>query len=229
MYELNAPINVARMRAIATGHSQTLERWEDGPNGRRSSGQPLIDEATGAPVRIYDCLFDTGRDGRPELHGVRIVSHEAPELAPYTEVTFDDLAARVRPARNGAKGIEVSFLRHRHPPRRRRDDRLDAAGAQGERRRNGGRLMAAPARPRARVQVRTAALLDELVLTCRAASCVEQWTPAPIGDDSGDGVVQLSLERCPACGSSVWEVTQVQVAPSRVRRQRARTHRSSRS
>lgn len=72
--------------------------------------------------------------------------------------------------------------------------------------------MAAPARPRARVQVRTAALLDELVLTCRAASCVEQWTPAPIGDDSGDGVVQLSLERCPACGSSTWEVTQVQVA-----------------
>ena len=36
MYELNAPINVARMSAIATGHSQTLERWEDGPNGRRS-------------------------------------------------------------------------------------------------------------------------------------------------------------------------------------------------
>ena len=109
MYELNAPINEARMKAIATGHSQTLERWEDGPNGRRSSGQPLIDEATGAPVRIYDCLFDTGRDGRPELHGVRIVSHEAPELAPYSEVTFDDLSARVRPARNGAKGIEVSF------------------------------------------------------------------------------------------------------------------------
>ncbi|MDD7917993.1 hypothetical protein [Actinomycetospora callitridis] len=109
MYELNAPLNETRMKAIATGHSQTLERWEDGPNGRRSSGQPLIDEATGAPVRIYDCLFDTGRDGRPELHGVRIVSHEAPELAPYTEVTFDDLSARVRPARNGAKGIEVSF------------------------------------------------------------------------------------------------------------------------
>ena len=109
MYELNAPINEARMTAIATGHNQTLERWEDGPNGRRSSGQPLIDEATGAPVRIYDCLFDTGRDGRPELHGVRIVSHEAPELPPYSEVTFDDLSARVRPARNGAKGIEVSF------------------------------------------------------------------------------------------------------------------------
>lgn len=60
-------------------------------------------------MRIYDCLFDTGRDGRPELHGVRIVSHEAPELAPYTDVTFDDLSARVRPARNGAEGIEVSF------------------------------------------------------------------------------------------------------------------------
>ena len=82
MFELNAPINEARMKAIATGHAQTLERWEDGPNGRRSTGQPLIDEATGAPVRIYDCLFPTGRDGRHELHGVRIVSHEAPELAP---------------------------------------------------------------------------------------------------------------------------------------------------
>ena len=144
MYELNAPINVARMKAIATGHSQTLERWEDGPNGRRSSGQPLIDEATGAPVRIYDCLFDTGRDGRPELHGVRIVSHEAPELAPYTEV---DLRRPLRPRAPGAQrrqGHRGVLLRHRHPPRR---HRWCPSGPQDRRRRDGGGLMAAPARP----------------------------------------------------------------------------------
>lgn len=78
--------------------------------------------------------------------------------------------------------------------------------------------MAAP------VQVRTAAVLDELVLTCRAQGCTEQWEPAPIPNGAGDGVVQLSVERCPACGSSCWEVTAVSVAgsPSRLRRRRAR-------
>jgi len=109
MYELNAPINTSRMKAVATGYSQTLERWEDGPKGRRSTGLPLLDEASGAPVRIHDVMLPTGRDGRLELHGVRVVSHEAPELEPYTEVELEVLNARVRPARNGAKGIEVSF------------------------------------------------------------------------------------------------------------------------
>lgn len=77
--------------------------------------------------------------------------------------------------------------------------------------------MAAP------VQVRALALLDELVLTCRALGCVEQWSPRPFGD-AADDVVQLSMERCPACGSSAWEVTQVQIAgsPSRARRRMSR-------
>ena len=73
-------------------------------------------------------------------------------------------------------------------------------------------------------RVATLALLDELILTCRGRGCVEQWAPAPITSDGGDGTVQLSRERCPACGSSCWEVTAVQVAgsPSRVRRRRGR-------
>ncbi len=78
--------------------------------------------------------------------------------------------------------------------------------------------MSAPTR------VQTMALLDELVLTCRGLGCVEQWTPAPIRTDGRDGVVQLSMERCPACGSSCWEVTAVQIAgsPVRARRRTAR-------
>lgn len=92
--------------------------------------------------------------------------------------------------------------------------------------------MAAP-RPAARTRVQTLALLDELVLTCRSADCVEQWSPAPITTDGGDGVVQLSAERCPGCGSSCWEVTAVQVASSpsaHARRHRGgRSHRSSHS
>ncbi len=80
--------------------------------------------------------------------------------------------------------------------------------------------MSTPIRTRAQTRVQTMALLDELVLTCRGLDCVEQWTPAPVTTDSGDGVVQLSTERCPACGSSCWEVTAVQVAgsPTRARR-----------
>lgn len=109
MFEFNAPIDTDQLQAIATGHAQTMERWEDTPQGRRSSGQPLIDEATGAPVRIYDVMLPTGRDGRHELHGVRITSHEAPELTPYSSVELPGLRAKVRQARNGAKGVDVSF------------------------------------------------------------------------------------------------------------------------
>lgn len=109
MFEFNAPIDTSQMQAIATGHAQTMERWEDGPNGRRSTRQPLVDEATGAPVRIYDVMLPTGREGRHELHGVRIISHEAPELTPYAPVELPGLTARVRGARNGAKGVDVAF------------------------------------------------------------------------------------------------------------------------
>jgi hypothetical protein len=109
MFEFNAPIDTNQMQAVATGHAQTMERWEDGPNGRRSSGEPLLDEATGAPVRIYDVMLPTGRDGRHELHGVRIISHEAPELPPYSQVELVGLVAKVRQARNGGKGVDVQF------------------------------------------------------------------------------------------------------------------------
>ena len=51
------------------------------------------------------------------------------------------------------------------------------------------------------VRVAGGASLDLLVLTCRSRSCTEQWTPVPISHGAGDGVVQLSMERCPACGS----------------------------
>lgn len=80
------------------------------------------------------------------------------------------------------------------------------------------------------VRVAGGACLDLLVLTCRSWSCTEQWTPVPISQ-GGDGIVQLSMERCPACGSSAWEVTQVQVSssPSRTHRARGRAHRASRS
>ncbi|GAA4807922.1 hypothetical protein GCM10023200_51980 [Actinomycetospora chlora] len=91
--------------------------------------------------------------------------------------------------------------------------------------------MAAP-RPAPQTRVQTLALLDELVLTCRGTDCVEQWSPAPIRADGSDGVVQLSTERCPACGSSCWEVTAVQVASSpcaQTRRRGGRSHPSSRS
>ena len=109
MFEFNAPIDTNQMQAVATGHAQTMERWDDTPAGRRSSGEPLIDEATGAPVRIYDVMLPTGRDGRHELHGVRIAAHELPELAPYSQVELVGLVAKVRQARNGGKGVDVAF------------------------------------------------------------------------------------------------------------------------
>lgn len=100
--------------------------------------------------------------------------------------------------------------------------------------------MAAPAQPRraheaqesgSPLRVDTSASLDLLVLTCRAGDCLEQWCPAPITRD-GRTVVALSVEVCPACGSSVWEVTECQVSGSptaqvRRRRDTRRAHRSS--
>lgn len=87
--------------------------------------------------------------------------------------------------------------------------------------------MSAPSKPPSKTatRVQSLALLDELVLTCRGLGCVEQWTPEPVETDGGDAVVQLSAEQCPACGSSCWEVTAVQVAgsPSRARRRSTRS------
>jgi hypothetical protein len=85
----------------------------------------------------------------------------------------------------------------------------------------------------ASMHVDTSAALDVLVLTCRDGDCLAQWTPAPVERD-GRLVIALSIEVCPACGSSTWEVTEVQVAGSpsaqvRRRRQARRSHRSSHS
>ena len=95
--------------------------------------------------------------------------------------------------------------------------------------------MAAPSRPsRPAVRVDTSAVLDLLVLTCRDGDCLAQWTPTPVEKD-GRLVVALSIEVCPICGSSVWEVTEVQVAssPSAGTRRSGgsarRSHRSSHS
>jgi hypothetical protein len=82
------------------------------------------------------------------------------------------------------------------------------------------------------VQVDSSASLDLLVLTCRDGDCLEQWSPVPVSKD-GRTVVALSIEVCPRCGSSSWEVTEVQVSgsPTALARRRAgrRAHRSSRS
>lgn len=100
--------------------------------------------------------------------------------------------------------------------------------------------MAAPHRPsrpsrpaRPLVLVDSSAVLDLLVLTCRDGDCLAQWTPTPIQRD-GRAVIALSVEVCPDCGSSVWEVTECQLSGSptaQVRRRRAsrRSHRSSHS
>ena len=84
----------------------------------------------------------------------------------------------------------------------------------------------------ASMHVDTSAALDVLVLTCRDGDCLAQWTPTPVERD-GRLVVALSVETCPACGSSTWEVTEAQVASSpsaRTRRRgRGTAHRSSRS
>ncbi|GAA4930872.1 hypothetical protein EV188_102509 [Actinomycetospora succinea] len=85
----------------------------------------------------------------------------------------------------------------------------------------------------ASMHVDTSAALDVLVLTCRDGDCLAQWTPAPVERD-GRLVIALSIEVCPDCGSSTWEVTEVQVSGSpsaqvRRRRQTRRAHRSSHS
>jgi hypothetical protein len=132
MFEFNAPIDTNQMQAVATGHAQMMERWDDTPAGRRSSGEPLIDEATGAPVHIYDVMLPTGRDGRHELHGVRIPGHEAPELAPYSAVELVGLVAKVRQARNGGKGVDVSFNAEAIRPATTSSARAGRRAAEGE-------------------------------------------------------------------------------------------------
>lgn len=86
--------------------------------------------------------------------------------------------------------------------------------------------MAAPAVPTPGMSIESAPSVELLILTCRSGDCVEQWSPEPITKD-GRQVVALSIEVCPACGSSAWEVTEVQLRP--VSPKRGRRHRSSHS
>lgn len=108
MFEFAAPVDGSEYQAVATGHIAAVMAWEDGPNGRRPGSTPEIDEATGAPFQVADVMLPLGRDGRPELFGVRFASHEVPELPPYSPVELVGLRVRVRASRQG-KGVDVSF------------------------------------------------------------------------------------------------------------------------
>lgn len=108
MYEFVGALKESEITAVATGHVAPVMRWEDGPNGRRPGSTPDVDEVTGAPFQIADVLMPLGRDGKPELFGVRFASFEVPTLPPYSPVELDGLRARVRASRQG-KGVDVTF------------------------------------------------------------------------------------------------------------------------
>ena len=108
MFEFNAPIDTNQMQAVATGHAQTMERWEDTPAGRRSSGQPLIDEATGAPVRSTTSCSPPAATAATSC----TASASSPTRHPSCPVLGGGAGRAGRqgpPGPNGGKGVDVSF------------------------------------------------------------------------------------------------------------------------
>lgn len=93
---------------VATGHVAPVMAWEDTANGRRPGDKQDVDEQ-GRPMHVVDVLLPLGRDGKPELFGVRVHNHEVPVVPQYGQVEFDALRVVVRGAREG-KGVDVSFV-----------------------------------------------------------------------------------------------------------------------
>jgi hypothetical protein len=108
LFQVDTPVDATQINAVTTGHVAPVMAWEDGPNGRRPGSAPELDEASGAPFQVIDVMLPLGRDGRPELFGVRFASHEVPDLAPYSPVELVGLRMKVRGARQG-KGVDVTF------------------------------------------------------------------------------------------------------------------------
>jgi hypothetical protein len=108
LFQVDAVLDATQINAVTTGHVAPVMAWEDGPNGRRPGSAPELDEASGAPFQVIDVMLPLGRDGRPELFGVRFAAHEVPDLPPYSPVELVGLRMKVRGARQG-KGVEVTF------------------------------------------------------------------------------------------------------------------------
>lgn len=107
LFEFAGPLDGSEFTAVATGHIAPVMGWIDTPNGRRPSDVPETDD-TGAPFQVADVLLPLGREGKPELFGVRSASHEVPALPPYSPVELVGLRVKVRASRQG-KGVDVSL------------------------------------------------------------------------------------------------------------------------
>lgn len=107
MFEFAGALDGAQFAAVATGHVAPVMGWVETPNGRRPSDVPETDDA-GAPFQVADVLLPLGRDGKPELFGVRFASHEVPKLDPYSAVELVGLRVKVRASRQG-KGVDVTL------------------------------------------------------------------------------------------------------------------------
>lgn len=108
MFEFTGVVDGSEYTPIATGHVAPVVQWEDGPNGRRPGSIPETDPETGAPFYVADVMLPLGRDGRPELFGVRFASRDEPTFAPYAPVELVGLRVKVRASRAG-KGVDVTF------------------------------------------------------------------------------------------------------------------------
>ena len=108
LFAIEANLDSTQLHAVATGHVAPVMAWEDGPIGTRRPGTtPDVDDA-GTPFQIADVMLPLGRDGKPELFGVRFASHEVPTFEPYTPVDRVGLRMRVRGSKTG-KGVDVTF------------------------------------------------------------------------------------------------------------------------
>jgi hypothetical protein len=108
LYMLEALLDCSQITVVSTGHVAPVMAWEDTPNGRRMGSTPELDPESLAPLQVADLLLPFGRDGKPELFGVRFASHEVPKLDPYMPAEVVGLRVRVKRPKEG-KGIEVAF------------------------------------------------------------------------------------------------------------------------
>jgi len=93
------PVDMTRVSLIATGKlapKPKYVRLADG-GSKRVDGQQETDEH-GAPLWVIDCMVDDGtedEDGRAEIIGVTLASHDRPKVNKFQPIQFQQVNASV--------------------------------------------------------------------------------------------------------------------------------------
>lgn len=92
----NIPVDPSRITLLASGKLMAKAEYAELSDGsrRRVPGAQAKDRETGLPLWVVDCFLDDDEEeGRAEVVGVTIGSHDKPQVQKFRPVQFIGLVA----------------------------------------------------------------------------------------------------------------------------------------